>query len=61
MAVSDKKKRVQISFDLDNLMILREISKNNRHTMSDTLNILIEKHLKPEYSKIKNLTKKESE
>lgn len=52
MAVSETKKRVQISFDLDNLKILREISEKNRHTMSDTLNILIEKYLKPEYDEM---------
>ncbi len=53
MAISDGKKRVQITFDLDDLEIIQTISKKNRHTVSDTIAILIEKYLKPEYEEIK--------
>ncbi|MGG7143633.1 hypothetical protein ACQPVP_09225 [Clostridium nigeriense] len=53
MAISEGKKRVQITFDLENLEIIQTISKNNRHTVSDTINILIEKYLKAEYEEIK--------
>lgn len=53
MAISEGKKRVQITFDLENLEIIQTISKNNRHTVSDTINILIEKYLKPEYDEMK--------
>lgn len=53
MAISEGKKRVQITFDLENLEIIQTISKNNRHTVSDTINILIEKYLKSEYEEIK--------
>lgn len=49
MAISEGKKRVQITFDLDDLEIIQTISKKNRHTVSDTIAILIEKYLKPEY------------
>lgn len=53
MAISEGKKRAQITFDLENLEIIQTISKNNRHTVSDTINILIEKYLKPEYDEMK--------
>lgn len=53
MGISKDKKRVQITFDLDNLEIIQEVSKSNRHTVSDTINILIEKYLKAEYEEIK--------
>ncbi|WP_159425673.1 hypothetical protein [Clostridium butyricum] len=49
MAISENKKRVQVTFDLDDLEIIQTISKKNRHTVSDTIAILIEKYLKPEY------------
>lgn len=52
MAISEGKKRVQITFDLENLKIIQTVSKNNRHTVSDTINILIEKYLKDEYEEI---------
>lgn len=53
MAIGEGKKRVQITFDLKNLDIIQTVSKNNRHTVSDTVNILIEKYLKNEYEEIK--------
>lgn len=53
MAIGEGKKRVQITFDLENLEIIQTVSKNNRHTVSDTINILIEKYLKAEYEEIK--------
>lgn len=52
MAISKNKKRVQITFDLKNLEIIQTVSKNNRHTVSDTINILIEKYLISEYKEI---------
>lgn len=52
MAISKDKKRVQITFDLKNLEIIQTVSKNNRHTVSDTINILIEKYLVSEYKEI---------
>lgn len=52
MAISEGKKRVQITFDLDDLEIIQTISKKNRHTVSDTIAILIEKYLKPEYEEL---------
>ena len=52
MAIAEGKKRVQITFDLENLEIIQTVSKNNRHTISDTVNILIEKYLKSEYEEI---------
>lgn len=52
MAISKDKKRVQITFDLKNLEIIQTVSKNNRHTVSDTINILIEKYLISEYKEI---------
>ena len=52
MAISKDKKRVQISFDLKNLEIIQTVSKKNRHTVSDTINILIEKYLISEYNEI---------
>lgn len=54
MAISKDKKRVQITFDLKNLEIIQTVSKNNRHTVSDTINILIEKYLVSEYKEIIN-------
>ena len=53
MAISEGKKRVQVTFDLEDLEIIQTISKNNRHTVSDTIAILIEKYLKPEYNELK--------
>ncbi|MCQ2015416.1 hypothetical protein [Clostridium butyricum] len=53
MAISENKKRVQVTFDLDDLEIIQSISKKNRHTVSDTIAILIEKYLKPEYEELK--------
>ncbi|MDU0323185.1 hypothetical protein RWZ02_10890 [Clostridium butyricum] len=53
MAISENKKRVQVTFDLNDLEIIQTISKKNRHTVSDTIAILIEKYLKPEYEEIK--------
>ena len=53
MAISEGKKRVQVTFDLEDLEIIQTISKKNRHTVSDTIAILIEKHLKPEYEELK--------
>ena len=52
MAISENKKRVQVTFDLDDLEIIQSISKKNRHTVSDTIAILIEKYLKPEYEEL---------
>ncbi|EMU53267.1 hypothetical protein [Clostridium butyricum] len=52
MAISENKKRVQVTFDLDDLEIIQTISKKNRHTVSDTIAILIEKYLKPEYEEL---------
>ncbi|WP_455821912.1 hypothetical protein [Clostridium butyricum] len=52
MAISENKKRVQVTFDLDDLEIIQTISKKNRHTVSDTTAILIEKYLKPEYEEL---------
>lgn len=53
MAISEGKKRVQVTFDLEDLEIIQTISKKNRHTVSDTIAILIEKYLKPEYDELK--------
>ncbi|EHR1327698.1 TPA: hypothetical protein ACY4SF_002026 [Clostridium perfringens] len=53
MAIGKGKKRVQVTFDLDNLEIIKEVSKANRHTVSDTINIMIEKYLVDEFEKIK--------
>ncbi|MDO5516402.1 MAG: hypothetical protein Q4F66_02535 [Clostridium sp.] len=53
MAISEGKKRVQITFDLEDLEIIQTISKKNRHTVSDTIAIMIEKYLKPEYDELK--------
>ncbi|MGG7213570.1 hypothetical protein ACQPUY_08115 [Clostridium nigeriense] len=53
MAISEGKKRVQVTFDLEDLEIIQTISKKNRHTVSDTIAILIEKYLKPEYEELK--------
>lgn len=53
MAISEGKKRVQVTFDLEDLEIIQTISKKNRHTVSDTIAILIEKYLKPEYNELK--------
>lgn len=53
MAISKGKKRVQVTFDLEDLEIIQTISKKNRHTVSDTIAILIEKYLKPEYEELK--------
>lgn len=53
MAISEGKKRVQVTFDLEDLKIIQTISKKNRHTVSDTVAILIEKYLKPEYEELK--------
>lgn len=53
MAISEGKKRVQVTFDLEDLKIIQTISKKNRHTVSDTIAILIEKYLKPEYEELK--------
>ncbi|MDB2153820.1 hypothetical protein [Clostridium butyricum] len=53
MAISENKKRVQVTFDLNDLEIIQTISKKNRHTVSDTIAILIEKYLKPEYEELK--------
>ena len=53
MAIGKGKKRVQVTFDLDNLEIIKEVSKDNRHTVSDTINIMIEKYLVDEFEKIK--------
>lgn len=53
MAISEGKKRVQITFDINDLEIIQTISKKNRHTVSDTIAILIEKYLKPEYDELK--------
>ena len=52
MAISEGKKRVQVTFDLEDLEIIQTISKKNRHTVSDTIAILIEKYLKPEYEEL---------
>lgn len=52
MAISENKKRVQVTFDLEDLEIIQTISKKNRHTVSDTIAILIEKYLKPEYEEL---------
>ena len=52
MAISENKKIVQVTFDLDDLEIIQTISKKNRHTVSDTIAILIEKYLKPEYEEL---------
>lgn len=53
MAIGKGKKRVQVTFDLDNLEIIKEVSEANRHTISDTINIMIEKYLVDEFKKIK--------
>ncbi|EOU1613950.1 TPA: hypothetical protein ACOTHO_001397 [Clostridium perfringens] len=53
MAIGKGKKRVQVTFDLDNLEIIKEVSEANRHTISDTINIMIEKYLVDEFEKIK--------
>ncbi|EJT5922635.1 hypothetical protein N2W37_001705 [Clostridium perfringens] len=53
MAIGKGKKRVQVTFDLDNLEIIKEVSESNRHTISDTINIMIEKYLVDEFEKIK--------
>lgn len=53
MAISEGKKRVQVTFDLEDLKIIQTISKKNRHTVSDTIAILIEKYLKLEYEELK--------
>ena len=45
MAIGKGKKRVQVTFDLDNLEIIKEVS--------DTINIMIEKYLVDEFEKIK--------
>ncbi|HAT4258783.1 hypothetical protein H8J87_06385 [Clostridium perfringens] len=46
MAISENKKRIQITLDKSNLELIQKVSKENRHTVSDTVNILIEKYLK---------------
>ncbi|MDM0545865.1 hypothetical protein QTG99_10740 [Clostridium perfringens] len=53
MAIGKGKKRVQVTFDLDNLEIIKEVSEANRHTISDTINIMVEKYLVDEFEKIK--------
>ena len=53
MAIWEGKKRVQVTFDLEDLKIIQTISKKNRHTVSDTIAILIEKYLKLEYEELK--------
>lgn len=60
MAISEGKKRVQVTFDLKDLEIIQTISKKNRHTVSDTIAILIEKYLKPEYEELNIFLNKSS-
>lgn len=60
MAISEGKKRVQVTFDLEDLEIIQTISKKNRHTVSDTIAILIEKYLKPEYEELNIFLNKSS-
>lgn len=52
MAISENKKRINISLTYEELEIIQKISKKNRHTVSDTIAILIEKYLKPEYDEL---------
>ena len=60
MAISEGKKRVQVTFDLEDLVIIQTISKKNRHTVRDTIAILIEKYLKPEYEELNIFLNKSS-
>ena len=53
MALSENKKRINISLTYDELEIIQTISKKNRHTVSNTVAILIEKYLKPEFDNFK--------
>ncbi|MDZ4993311.1 hypothetical protein GNF80_10085 [Clostridium perfringens] len=46
MTISENKKRISVTLDKENLEIIQKVSKENRHTVSDTINILIEKYLK---------------
>ena len=40
------KKRIRVTLDKENLEIIQKVSKENRHTVSDTINFLIEKYFK---------------
>ncbi|MDJ9033060.1 hypothetical protein PTM93_06005 [Clostridium perfringens] len=46
MAISPNKKRIQVSLDKENLEIIKKVSEKERRTISNTINILIEKYLK---------------
>lgn len=58
MAVSENKKRINVTLDLEELEILESVSKHNRRTNSNTISLLIDRYLKDEYSKIKEDTSK---
>lgn len=58
MAVSENKKRINVTLDLEELEILETVSKHNRRTNSNTISLLIDRYLKDEYVKIKEATNK---
>lgn len=52
MALPDGKKRVAISLTEREIEIIHTISKRDRRNISDTVAIMIEKYLFPEYEEL---------
>ncbi|BBF43172.1 hypothetical protein lbkm_1858 [Lachnospiraceae bacterium KM106-2] len=52
MALPDGKKRVAISLTEKEIEIIQTISKRDRRNVSDTVAIMIEKYLLPEYEEL---------